>query len=207
MTGRFSCLVACCLAAIMVSASGCGLSKPYPAKAYYALDVPAPQPIPGDRHDLTLRVASTRIADPFDDVMFHYRMDHARFESDYYVNFIANPSELITGELIESLSASGPYRTVIDNANPAASTRTLECRISALHGDFTGDPRAVVTARFFLLDTIDVDVVVLFNQQYTSSVQLDGNDSASLVRGWNEALHQIFAGLAPDLAAAEAGTS
>lgn len=190
-----------CLAATL---GGCGLSKPYPAKQLYTIDVPAPEVTALDRSDAVLRVANIRIAAPFDAQAFHYTSSPNQFESDYYMNFITQPGNIITGELVQFLSAAGPYTTTVDGSSSVSTTRTLETLITALYGDYTNNPQAVVTAKFFLLDTQSAEPRVLFEKEYSQSTPMDTQDAASLVAGWSDALRQTFESLSQDLATAEA---
>jgi len=181
---------------------GCGLRKPYPAKEYYSIDVPPPPGTAQDRREPVLRVSPVRIAPPFDDPTFHYKVADQRFEPDYYVNFYTKPGEIITGELLDWLAGAGPYRNVVDAGSQVAATRTLETRILKLYGDYTAEPRAVVSAKFFLLDTTTADARLLFERTYTQTVDLPGRDPARLVDGWSKALQRVFEDLTRDLGAA-----
>ncbi len=183
---------------------GCGLNKPYPAKEFYSIDVGTPSAIASNRSDAGLRVANIRIAPPFDGESFQYMTAPNRFEADYYVNFITQPSVILSGELVRYLASAGPYSVTVDAASSAMTTRTLEARVSALYGDYNDMPKAVVTAKFFLLDTESANAKVLFDKEYTQSVSIGEADSAALVEGWARALGQIFERLSQDLAAVEA---
>ena len=185
------------LAILAAHLCGCGLSKPYPAKQYYSIDVPAPSTSIPDRVQATLRVAPVRIAPPFDAQAFQYNTKPNQFESDYYVNFVTQPGDIITGELTQYLSAAGPYAVVVDGTSSVSTSRMLETRVSTLCGDYTDTPQAVVIAKIFLLDTRTADARVLFEKEYSQSVPLSGQDPASLVSGWADALQQMVRGALP----------
>ena len=183
--------------------AGCTLSRPYPAKQLYVLDAGAPPPSGSAPTGGTLRVARVRVVEPFSRASFHYLVAPSRFEADYYSTFAAEPDRLITGELIEWLSATGLYDGVVDAASTADASHTLHCVISELYCDKTDPtaPRAVISARFILLDEAPIPALVVSTRDYHAIEPLQGSDSDALAQGFGAALQRILTQLTTDLAA------
>lgn len=182
-------------------ASGCSLSRPAPAKAYFAIDAGDPPPADAPARAGALRVARVKVPPPFDKETFHYRVGPNQYRADYYVNFIAPPGRLITGELIRWLSASNQFDTVIDASSPVGSDVTLQCVITGLYADYTdrAAPAAVVDATIFLLDESGVDARVLLSTDYHESEPMAEQGSAELARAWGVALGRMFQAMSADL--------
>lgn len=142
---------------LLALAAGCGsLKTPYPAKELFAITVPTSMSgvsgAPGQPAG-TLRVEGVRIAPPFDQRVLAYRVGGERFEFDYYREFVADPSALLTGETVRYLAGSGRFGTVLDPGSTAQASFWLETSVEAFYGDFrdAANPTAVVRARFFLI--------------------------------------------------------
>lgn len=190
------------LLALMLSAGGCGaLSKPYPDKSLHALDVGQPPASSAPRIPLTLRLQTVRVAMPFDASTFTYKTGDSKFASDYYSGFVAPPARLLTGELSEWLSKSGPFTSVIDGASSADYQLTLETNVTALYGDYTPgqSPSAVIEARFFVVDSANARYNVILQKTYRQIEPIAGNGPDALVEAWQKACHRMFAALTSDL--------
>ena len=192
------------LLATSMGPAACGLSKPYPAKQLYAIDVGTPQPVTAPLPGMTLRVLRARVSDPFSSREFQYLIAPNQFQQDYYANFVADPDRLLTSEIIEWMSAAGLYATVVDASSPVKADRSLQCVVTQLYGDMS-DPavsaRAVVEARFFLLDETDVDAKVLFSKDYRQAEPVTGTGADKLTQAWGRAMRKILEQLTTDLRA------
>jgi cholesterol transport system auxiliary component len=189
------------LLALAALAGGCGLSKPYPAKQLYALDVPAPDREVAVAGGAVLRVQPVQVTRPFGEQTFHYRVGTARFEADYYLNFIDEPGRLVTAELIEWLAATGDFAAVVDASSTVQTERSVQLIINELYAD-TSDPRihqAVVAARFFLLDDREVETRVLLTRDYRETELVSGEGGDALVAAWGAALDRIFRKIVADI--------
>lgn len=185
----------------------CGLSKPYPAKQLYALEVPPPAGPASEPGETVLRVQPVRMTEPYGSDEFHYRVGAARFETDYYANFVDEPGRLITAELIEWLASTGSYQAVVGASSIVETKRSLQVVINEFYGDArTGKlEQAVVAARVFLLDESTADTKVLFTRDYRAAEPVhanghgDGDDA--LVAAWGAALAKLFEQMAADIRA------
>ena len=78
-------------------------------------------------------------------------MGRAQYTTDYYVNFVASPSDLLTGGLTDWLERAGPVPVVSTGATVRADL-VLDGSVTKLVIDRTDRmrPQAVITARFFV---------------------------------------------------------
>jgi len=199
---RVKIAVAGCGLFLAMGPAACSLSKPYPAKQLYALDCGAPQSTTASSPGASLRVLRVRVAEPFSNREFHYLTAPNQFQKDYYANFVADPDQLLTAELVEWMTATGLYSTVVDAASPVNADRSLQCVVSQLYGDMSepgASPRAVVEARFFLFDDTGVDAKVLFNRDYREAEPVDETGTVKLAQGWGRAMEKILQRLVTDL--------
>lgn len=199
------------LLATSMGTGGCGgLSKPYPAKQLYAIGVERPQPAPASTPSSTLRVLGVRVADPFSSREFHYRVAPNQFQQDYYATFVADPDRLLTGEIIEWMSATGQYASVVDASSPVKSDRSLQCVVTELYGDMSEpgvSPRAVIAARFFILDESEVEAKVLFSRDYRQVEPTRGSGADNLAQAWGRAMKRILEQLTTDLKSVRASAA
>ena len=202
----------CCRIAAVVAGlallAGCGLSRPDPAKSYFAFGVAAPAPDDAGPREGVLRVARARVAPPFNDAAFHYLVGPNQYRSDYYVNFVAPPDRLITGELIAWLEASGPFAHAVGGASTVGTSATLDCAVTALYADYRepSAPTAVVAVSAFLLDESGIDATVILQRDYAETEPIAGKGPAAIVDAWNGALGRIFARIEADLRGVRGGS-
>jgi cholesterol transport system auxiliary component len=183
--------------------TGCvSIEKSYPDKRYFVLDIAldaSPQN-PGETG--TLQIVSARVSPRYADKNFVYRRSDARFESDFYNEFLVSPGVLVAEELRQALSQSGLFKFVVSSVNALAPTHTLETIVNTLYGDFRdlGAPKAVMDIEFFLSQEGSPGGIV-FHKRYHSAIPLEGRNPEALVQGWNRALEAISGSLVSDLQA------
>jgi cholesterol transport system auxiliary component len=183
--------------------TGCvSLEKSYPDKRYFVLDI-APDPSPQNSSETgTLQISSARVSPRYADKNFVYRRSDARFESDFYNQFLVSPGVLVAEELRQGLSQSGLFKFVVGSVNALAPTHTLETVVNTLYGDFRdlGAPQAVMEIEFFL-NKEESPSGIVFHKRYHSAIPLEGRNPEALVQGWNQALEAISRSLVSDLKA------
>jgi hypothetical protein len=191
-------------ATLALACGGCSLSKPYPAKELFAIDAGAPAAAASPASGSALRVLPARVVSPFDELEFHSLIGPAQFQKDYYANFVAKPDSLITSLLIEWLSKTGLYESVVDGSSPVRTERSLQCIVTALYCDKTNPeaPKAVVAARFFLIDDSSVEARVLFTRDYREAQPMPEGRGA-LALGWSQVMRTILEKLSSDLRSAQ----
>ncbi len=190
------------LAAVGFLVSGCvSLEKSYPDQHYFVLEVQRDVNPAKPARDGVLEVADVRVSPRYSEKGFVYRTSEARYESDFYNQFLVAPASIITEELRKGLAQSQVFRHVIGASNQLQPTHVLEAAVSALYGDFRDGvaPKAVLEMEFFLSKNSDGRSEVVMEKRYARSVNLDRRSPEALVRGWNRALEETLAALVADL--------
>jgi len=195
----------------MPLAAGCSLSKPYPDKSLHAIEVGQPPAPTGSPSLAAVRIDRIRVAEPYNNTTFVYKVGDSKYTMDYYNGFVAEPGRLLTGELAEWLTNSNVFSSVVTGDSAADSQLLLQANVTELYGDFssTDQPKAVIEARFFLLDVSGGRSRIIFDKNYQETEPITGKDSDALVKGWETASRRMFTSLVTDLpkSAATANTS
>ena len=181
---------------------GCSaMSKPFPGKNFFAIDAGRPEAAGRRVSESTLRVRQVRVASPYDARAFVYKIGGARFETDYYNGFIAEPAAILTGELVEWLAGSGLFGSVVASDNGADHRFILEGNVRGLYGDYSvrEAPKAVIEVKFFLLDDGGAKIVIPFKKGYKKTASCKDDSPAALVAAWGKAYREILAELTADL--------
>jgi uncharacterized lipoprotein YmbA len=177
-----------------------GLSRPYPAKEFFALTVPEGAVAHTGPGRGVVRIEAVRIAQPFDQRVFVYRMAGDRLEFDYYREYAASPSALLTAEAVRSLAGCGRFETVLAPGTGASARYSIEASVERLEGDYRDPQRAeaVIVARFFLIDQGPSTALVLREWTIESRIPFPGNEpdalAGALARGWGELLDRLVQG-------------
>jgi len=190
--------------------AGCeAMSQPFPDKDFYAIEVGAPPAPAAKQSNAAVRVRRLRIAQPYDGRAFVYKVGPSKFKTDYYHGFITSPDHLLTGELVKWLTASRLFAAVMDSAGEGEHQYVLDGSVSEFCGDYADPkaPKAVVKARFFLLDDSGADTRVVFQKAYGKEVAVDGKTPEAMAAGLGAAYRQVLTELTADLARAELGGS
>jgi cholesterol transport system auxiliary component len=183
--------------------AGCvSIEKSYPDKRYFVLNIAADAAAQNPGETGTLQIASARVSPRYADKNFVYRRSDARFESDFYNEFLISPGVLVAEELRHGLSQSGLFKFVVGSVNALAPTHTLEIVVNTLYGDFRdlSAPKAVMEIEFFLSQEASPSGI-LFHKRYHRTIPLNGRNPEALVQGWNQALEAISGSLVADLKA------
>jgi cholesterol transport system auxiliary component len=193
------------LLAVSFLFSGCvSIERSYPDKRYFLLEIPS-KSSPQDPADSgILQISSARVSPRYADRNFVYRRSDARFESDFYNQFLISPAELVTEELRRELSQAGIFKFVVGSANPLAPTHTMETIVNTLYGDFRElkAPKAVIEMEFFLTQEASPSGIV-FHKLYQRIVPVPERNPEALVKGWNKGFEAISSSLVSDLKAVQ----
>jgi ABC-type uncharacterized transport system auxiliary subunit len=195
-------LVIIALTGLLALLSGCSaLNRPYPAKRSFALETPQHPERADAPAGATVSVRQFRVSTPYHQPQFVYRLGETEFKRDYYNEFIAAPSELVTGQTIAWLEGSGVFRTTFAGSSAADHDLLLEAVVTSLYGDYVDRdaPHAVLSIHFFLLADGGTHTDVVFDRSYTEQVSVDGLAPDHLVRGWSVGLQRILTSLETDL--------
>jgi cholesterol transport system auxiliary component len=206
--------------AAMVLFCGCvSFERSYPDRRYFVLEVPPINPVanPGGRG--VLQLATVRVSPRYADRNFVYRRSDARFESDYYNQFLIPPSALVTEEIRRALERAAVFQYVVGPTHPLSPTHVLDSSVNVLYGDFRDlqAPQAVMEMEFFLsreapaqslspaklgrTDDGDLASGIVLHKKYHKVVPVTARTPEALVQGWNKALEEIVTALIADLKA------
>lgn len=199
-------IVALAVAAALVW--GC-LSRPYPERQRFVLHVERPglpsvdAPPPGAGlpapEEQVLRVGRVRVSPLFERRRFVYRTEEGRFEEDFFHEFFVPPGRLVQREVRSWLGAAGLFHAVLDVDDPGRAGWVLEARVTELYGDRRGEPRAVMSIEFSLLERREGGLELAMRQAYREALELGTSDPAGLRAGWTDALASILGHLEADL--------
>jgi uncharacterized lipoprotein YmbA len=203
----------CWLIAVMFFGQVVSCSGLSPAnKSLYCLDAGRPTasessqaqqitPVPaGIPREQVLQVRRVNIAPPFDGPSLVYRPPGGTYVKDYYSEWVSAPEELFTTQMVDWLSTSGPFASVVDGRSAAPHQFVLETCITSLYGDFQQptEPKVVLTARVYLLG----DRAVAFQNHYDISIPIADASAQQMVVGSGRAYRQLLESITQDLAAA-----
>jgi len=193
------------LAALLAFCSGCvSLERSYPDQHYFVIEVKRnvnPSTMPGNG---VVEVADVQISPRYTEKSFVYRTSDARYETDFYNQFLVAPAALITEELRKGLTQSQVFRHVIGSSNQLQPTHVLQAAVSSLYGDFRNDsaPKAVLEMEFFLTKEADGRSQIVMEKSYAKTVDVSLRSPEALVQGWSQALEEILTALVTDLKSA-----
>jgi len=174
--------------------------KPVDKKFYRITPVRSGEPTP-DQSDIVLKVRRLAVSDLYNTRELVYQMDGGRIESDFYNMYFVPPSNMLTTELRKWLTASGQFSNIIEPGSMVIPDLTLEGVINSLYGDYSaGEPVAVVSMQFFLVDESTSENVIVFSRNYEQRVPLTEPDPQALVRAMTTGVQTIFTQLEQELA-------
>jgi cholesterol transport system auxiliary component len=189
------------VAMLCLAAAGCVRgTRPAPDLTY--LDIsPGSAPVTNGSSQEVLLLRRLDVQSPFDDRRFHYRTGPGTYETDYYVRFVASPSDLLTDRLEEWLNESRIFHAVVESGSSAEYRYILEGEILELYGDYTKPQQAaaVIEADFVLVDDRVGAGRIVFEKQYRQTVPVVPSDARILAASWGEALRGVFLKLVEDL--------
>lgn len=186
----------------LVTLSGCRRTETY-SKNYYILNASRQKESAGTRTDSILGVSRFTIDSAFSGSGLVYRVGESEYESDFYHEFLASPSAMVTDAVRNWLSTSRLFMRVLDSGSQVDPTHIIEGNITALYGDFrdTSSPKATIEVRLFLLKTETGDEPLpVFGKTYKASINIVSEDPEGLVEAYGRCLEKILSTLESDLA-------
>ena len=184
------------LIAIAFCSAGClnFPQKDFPQKKSYIIELRRDlSPLSTD-NNFTLGVRTIKISSPYNLKEFVYRKSLTEYRSDFYNEFISEPSVMLTDQLRRWLSESGLFQNVVRPNSEATPTHLLECYVNEMYGDYRD--REAFTARLeiqlIFIDDTGADPRIVFDKLYQKSVVLAKATPQDLVSGWTQGLQQIL---------------
>jgi cholesterol transport system auxiliary component len=187
--------------ALFALGSCVSLTKSFPDKHYYALDVTRHGepgvPVFGAVLDVRGLVVSPR----FEGKELVYRTGDTRYESDFYNAWFLSPSAMLTQQVQDWLRHARLFEQVVATSSYMDATHILEGTVTALYGDYRqeGGHKAVVGIQIVLIEDTSTRPAIVFQRDYQQKVELTETSPDALTRGWNQGLEQIFMTLEADL--------
>jgi len=205
--------VAALCATAILSLTGCvSLTKSYPEKRSYVVDVggaskEADVLAPRDEPSV-LKINRLRVVPFFAGRAMVYRTAELQYESDYYNEWFVAPGSLLTQQFTAWLSGNGPFHVVLMGTNHIEPTHVLEGTVTEFYGDFrqSGQPKAVFAIDLHLLDGKD-ERRMLMRRSYRQEVPLNSASSDSLAQGLTQALRLVLGEFGRDIASIVASPS
>ncbi len=197
-------------ASSLLLVSGCAdlLKQPYPAKDYFAIEPGASdnkrrQPATEESSDKLMAIRTVRVTAPYNGLAFIYKLGSSRFNTDYYSNWIADPSALLTAGLVQWLDTSGPL-IVLPTGCSARADWILDCDVTQLFVDksVAGHPQAVVTAHMFLIDQTGSGIKLVTDAVYQEHSQASEDKPEAYAQALGKAYRQILIRFKSDLESA-----
>lgn len=192
-----------------VSLLGACLSRPYPERERFvlhaerpglpAVSAPPPAASPGRVEGEVLRVSRVRVSPLFERRGFVYRTDENRFEEDFFHGFFLPPGRIVQRETHSWLATSGLFPTVLRGGDPGSADWVLDAKVTELFGDRRGEPLAVMSIEFSLLDDREGKLELVAHQAYREAIPVERGDPKAFQAGWREALSRILSDLETDL--------
>src|SRR5262245_56301357 len=193
-----------CMCLLMITLAGClNLSKSYPEKRSFVLDVGAPTQETPSQSTKVLKINRLRVSPLFAGRAMVYRTADLQYESDFYDEWFVTPGVLVTQQLQNWLAHSGRFQLVLQGTNHIEPTHVLEGTVTEFYGDFRASPSAVLGIEFHLFDAMN-EGQLSFRKTYHQSVPLTDRSPDALARGLTEALRTVLMALTKDLGEVEA---
>jgi ABC-type uncharacterized transport system auxiliary subunit len=196
-------IIVCLLA---LSLSGCGASR---SVRYYTVQLP-PAPTPStNTYPVSLLVAS--IAGPaiFQDTPIAYRIGANEIGTYQYSRWAEPPVDLLKGELIRVLRATGDYQSVAGLGSTSEGQFVIRGRLFDFEEVDTGSISGLVSMEFDLYDRKSGKVV--WSHSYSQSEPVQGKEISAVVTALDlnleRGLKEVVAGLNQYFSANLAGKS
>jgi cholesterol transport system auxiliary component len=184
---------------LLITLTGClNLSKSYPEKRSFVLDVGAPPQEARANSTKVLKINRLRVSPLFSGRAMVYRTADLQYESDFYDEWFVTPSVLVTQQLQHWLAQSGCFQLVLQGTNHIEPTHFLEGTVTEFYGDFRESPRAVLGIEFHLLDAMNEGRLSL-QRTYHQDIPLTDRSPDALARGLTEALRTVLVALTKDI--------
>jgi cholesterol transport system auxiliary component len=184
---------------LLITLTGClNLSKSYPEKRSFVLDVGAPPQEGRANSTKVLKINRLRVSPLFAGRAMVYRTADLQYESDFYDEWFVTPSVLVTQQLQNWLAHSGRFQLVLHGTNHIEPTHFLEGTVTEFYGDFRESPRAVLGIEFHLLDAMN-EGQLSFRRTYHQDIPLTDRSPDALARGLTEALRTVLVALTKDI--------
>jgi cholesterol transport system auxiliary component len=187
------------LSIIALTLAGClNLTKSYPEKRSFVLDVGTPSQETSLHSLIVLKINKLRVSPLFAGRAMVYRIADLQYESDFYDEWFISPGALVTQQFQNWLSQMTGIQMVLLGTNHIEPTHLLEGTITDFYGDFRGSPRAVLGLELHVLDALH-ERQPLLRRTYHQDVPLADRSPDALARGLTDALRTVLVAFTKDM--------
>lgn len=193
------------LLSVAFALGGC-LSRPSMKTKTFAFSSPLPLATNNVSDKPVLGVRALQIAPPFDGRSLVYRTGDFSYERDPYAEFLSSPAQELIASISGILSGDGCFGAVVGMGSEARPDTLVEIDISELYGDIRrpGSPSAVLAMQvIFVKARNGLPGEVIMQRSYSRRIPVKSATAAAFMKGWNEALVEIFAEVASDFRSRE----
>ena len=178
---------------VMSGHLGClSLSKEAPIKRRYGLTARR-STLANDPIAAVLLVRDVAASSWYDGRGLVYRTGELTFDRDFYHEFFASPSTILSSEIRRWFQGSGLFKSVVTAGSYVDPDFFLEGEIVGLHGDYSETVgRAVVALNLLFLRQGDGRPELVFQREFRAEKLLVDDEVDTLVLGLQAALEEIF---------------
>ena len=179
---------------------GC-LYRPSMKTQTFAFTAPTTAATNGALSDRVLSIRTFQVAPPFDGRSLVYRTEDYSYQRDPYAEFLSSPSQELETSIGGILSGYGCFGTVVTLGSAAAPDTLVDINISQLYGDIRkpGSPFAVLALQVIFVEAKNgIPGKVILQRSYSRQIPVQSATADAFMKGWNEALAEIFAEVASD---------
>ena len=181
--------------------SGGCLSRPSMKPQTFAFSAPLVVATNGAAEGRVLSIRSLQISPPFDGRSLVYRTGDYAYQRDPYAEFLSSPVEELVSAISGILSADGCFSAVVQMGSAATPNTFAEINISQLYGDIRepGSPYAVLALQVIFVEARNgIPGRLILQRSYSRRIPVKSASAAAFMKGWNEALVEIFTEAASD---------
>lgn len=177
------------------------LSKNYPIRSQYMLDVHYPPRVQKKLSTDILEVYPTSISPQFAGNSFVYLTSNINYMSDYYNAFFIPPAQQFTQIITRYFDHTALFYKATTGNNFLKNNYILQTNVLALYADYRSSfhPKGALVIEFILFKVGEENTTLLLDKTYKQSVPLAQKDSQSLIVAWNQGLQNILKQFQRDL--------
>lgn len=181
--------------------AGCSFVRPAPVKRTFLLDPALPAAV-ATTHAGTARVGIVTVAAPFRGKPFVFREGELKYESDFYDEFLVQPSSIVGDATVRALINANVFAAVSPPGIAAEADWVVDCFVGALYGDVRSAPAsiAVLEMTYYVTRANAVSGAPAWSKRYARRVTVKANTPEAYVAAQNAAFGEILAELVRDLA-------
>ncbi len=191
-------LVLCCTVLVL---SACSLTKPIDEVKQWRLMPSRSAPPNASKANFWITQGGMTVVTPFDTKSWVFMVDEARFQKDFYNEYISMPGEMITNATRQWLEQAGVFQFVNPNNNNLYANYVLQGNVEDLYVDIRRDPKVVIKINYLLMSHLDLENPVVHRKTYSVIEPITGKlDSRDILKAQEIALSKILTQLEGDLA-------